>query len=430
MRKITAAALVLLAVMLAITGCSKKEAASGGSSGGSGGTVTLRFWSHQNIPWNDSNEGFIAGFQKENPNIKIEYEAFPYEDFEQKTQTSLLSKSGGADIYELWGGWALDFTSTGALAVVPDKFINELKADSYEPVLAAFNYNGKYYGVPIEFNAEYGGMLVLKPFFDSHNIKYPTTWNEMISIAKANTVSRNNFFDVRGFDFLGADTMTYTYLSMILSKGGNYLEDGGHRFNFDTPIAREALSTLRNYIVVDKITNLDGFTNTEGVEYGVFNGVTLQAPRGMWTIPTGKETYGVELGTDFDYIPSPFYGDQKKWAAETGWGLVVNGGSAHQEEAWKFVEYLLRPENILQNAIDRGNIPPRKSVARDPKYLAAVPFAKPVLDVLEGASFVGYINTDVMKNAIDNAFVDYVEGGASLDATITRINNELNEYAQ
>jgi multiple sugar transport system substrate-binding protein len=415
---------LLAAVLVIITGCSK-----GGGSGS--GTVTLRYWTHQNVPWNNSNDELAAGFMKENPDIKIVIEAFPYADFEQKTQTALISKTGGADIFELWGGWALDFAPTGALAPVPDIFINELKADSYEPVLAAFFYDGKYYGVPIEFNAEYGGMLVLKPYFDEHNIKYPVTWDEMINIAKANAVIENGVMTLRGFDYVGSDTLTFTYLSMILSKGGSYLEDGGHRFNFNTPIAREAMQKLCDYILVDKITSIDAFLGENlGVDHYIFIGESLMAPRGMWTIPTGKEMYDVDLGVDFDYIPSPFYGPEKKWAAETGWGLVVNAGTQYPDEAWKFVEYCLRPENIMKNVVARGNIPPRKSVAKDPAYLAAIPYAKPEVDALDGASFIGYINTDVMKEEMNNTLLDIVQNGVSVEAALQNLTGKLNERAQ
>jgi multiple sugar transport system substrate-binding protein len=423
MRKIVVLVAGLLIAIAAITGCSNR--------GSERGKVILRFWSHQNVPWNINNEEFIAGFMEENPGISIEYEAFPYGDFEQKTQTALISKTGGADIFELWGGWVLDFSPTGALAPVPEQFINELKADSYEPVLASFFYDGKYYGVPIEFNAEYGGMLVLKPYFDSHNIKYPSTWDEAIGIAREHAVTRNGVMELRGFDYIGSDTLLFTYLSMILSKGGTYLEDGGHRFNFNTPIAREALQKLRDYILVDKITSIDAFLGgNPGVDYYVFMGESLMAPRGMWTIPTGKEMYDAELGVDIDYIPSPFYGPEKKWAAETGWGLVVNSGTSHPDEAWKFVEYCLRPENIFKSVVARGNIPPRRSVAKDPAYLAAIPYAKPIVDVLDGASYVGYINTDVMKEELDNAFIDMIQNGVSVEATLQRFTDNANARAK
>jgi multiple sugar transport system substrate-binding protein len=426
--KFAIVSLLAVAVLSFATGCSKKEEASGG---GGGGTKNLRFWTHQNVPWNDSNDALAAGFMKENPDIKLEIEAFPYADFEQKTQTALASKTGGADIFELWGGWILDFAPSGALSPAPDHLIDAIKNDCYDPVLKGVSHNGKYYGVPIEFNQEGAGLLINKPWFEEHGIAYPTTWDEMIDIARKNRIYNNGEFELKGWNFISNDTLVFTYTAMIVSKGGNYLENDGHKFNFETPIAKEALQTLANYVTVDHLTDIStflgsGFDN----EYEIFLGTGLMAPRGFWTIPTGKEMYGVEWGKDFDYIALPFYGPEKKWVAETGWSQVVNAGTQYPEEAWKFVEYCHRTENLIQMAIDRGMIPPQKTAATSPVYLSALPYAKPIVDSLDGAQHIGYINTDVMKVSLVNVFVDMVQNGVSVDAAVKRLTEECNAVAK
>jgi multiple sugar transport system substrate-binding protein len=419
-----AAVLALMAIALFVAGCSKQE------SSGNGKKSTLKLWSHQNEVWNISNEKLIAGFQKENPNITIEYEAFPYGDFEQKTQTSLISKSGGADIYEIWGGWVLDFAPTNALAPVPDSFINTLKQDSYEMVLAGFEYGGNYYGVPIELNQEGSGLLVLKPWFEEHGIVYPKTWNEMINIARKYRVYNNDgTFTMEGFDFINDSTLTKMYASMIVSKGGIFYENG--KFNFDTPIAKEALQTLVDYVRVDHLCDIEAFLGGGfGNEYGVFNGIALMACKGFWTIPEAKEMYGSEYGVDFDYIALPFYGPEEKWVAETGWGYSVNASSQHLDEAWEFVKYCLRPENLIQLCIDRGSLPPQKSVATSSTYLAAVPFAKPIVDILDGVVYLGRINTEILKKIICDAFVDMVQNGTTVDIAAQKINSEIAKYTK
>ena len=417
----------LFALLLAVTmtaaifaGCN-----SGSASSGSGGEqIKLQYWTHLEEPWNDSDDEMIAAFEKKYPNITIERESFPYDEFESKTMTSLQSKSGGADIYKLWGGWAIDFAPTGAFAAAPDKFYDELKADCYAPVLGAFEYGGKLYGVPLEFNAEWGGMLVYKPYFDEHGLKYPTKWDEMISLAAVHSEYSGDVFEMRGFDFISWDSMPYIYLQMILSSGGQYVTSGDD-FNFDTPIAIETLQTLANYVTVDKLTNITGLTGGDDIENfdQIFLGKALMAPRGIWTIPVGIYDYEVEFGKDFDYVATPFYGSQKKWAAETGWGLAVNANSANSEAAWKFVEFLMEAGNLRKINADCGMIPPRKSVAKN--FASDMPAAKPILDVLEGAQFIGHINTDILKEAIIDAFVDMVQNGTPADVAVLDINDAL-----
>lgn len=421
-RKLICLLLALMLPGLLLTGCQKSQTTKGKVSDGE--PITLKYWTHLETPWNISNDKLIAAFEDEYPDIKIEVEAYPYDDFEQKVQTSLLSKSGGADIYELWGGWAYEFAPTGVFSPVPDELLNDLLDDCYEPVLGAFEHDGAYYGVPMEFNAEYGGMLVNKPYFDKHNLSYPNTWDEMISLATKNSVSKGDIFDMRGFDFISFDSLPYTWLSMILSSGGTYLE--GDTFNFDTPIAKETLKQLVDYVKVNKVTNIEGLSGSDIENFHwLFLDQALMVPRGIWSIPVGEEEFDITYGEEFDYVPMPFYGTEKRWAAETGWGLAVNSGSANTEAAWKFISFCLRPENLIQLNIDRGMIPPRKSVAHDPAYVKAVPYAKPILDVLDGAAFVGPINTDVLKESICNMYADIIQNNTPIDAAVAKLNQDI-----
>lgn len=421
-RKLLCLLLALMMPALLLTGCQKNQASTDKSADGK--TITLKYWTHQETPWNDSNDKLIAAFEKENPDIKIDVEAYPYDDFEQKVQTSLLSKSGGADIYELWGGWAYQFAPSGVFSPVPDELIKDLKNDCYPPVLGAFEYNGAYYGVPMEFNAEYGGLLVNKPFFEKKKLTYPATWDEMINLATKYSVSKDDVFDMRGFDFISFDSLPYTWLSMILSSGGTYLD--GDTFNFDTPIAKETLQKLVDYVKVNKVTNIEGLAGSDIENFHwLFLDQALMVPRGIWTIPVGQDEYDVKYGKDFDYVPMPFYGSEKRWAAETGWGLAVNSTSKNTEAAWKFVSFCMNPENLLQLDIDRGLIPPRKSVAHDPNFVKAVPYAKPILDVLDGASYIGPVNTDVLKESICNMYADIIHNNTPIDTAIAKLNQDI-----
>ncbi|MCL1895689.1 MAG: extracellular solute-binding protein [Clostridiales bacterium] len=422
MRKLIVMMAVAALILGLLAGCggNSKDTAS------QDGKTVLTYWAHSDEDaWNESDEAMIAAFQKENPDIIVEREAFPYDDFEQKVMTSFMSKSGGADIYMMWGGWAVDYASTGVFAPVPDEFIADLKGDCYEPVLGALEFEGKYYGVPLEFNAEWGGLLVNKAYFDEHGIAYPKDWDDMIRIGTENSVSSGEVFDMRGFDFISFDTLPYIWMQMILSSGGAFYD--GESFDFATPLAKETLQKLVDYVTVDRMTNIECLTGGEIENHDwLFSGEALMAPRGMWTIGSGINDYELEYGVDFEYIQTPFYGPQKLWAAETGWSLGVNSSSANIDAAWKYVEFCLEPENLLQINIDCGMIPPRKSVAHDPDYVAAVPYAAPILDCLDGASFIGYFNTDTLKEAICNMYVDIVLNGTGVDDAVSELNDELN----
>jgi multiple sugar transport system substrate-binding protein len=422
--------LALTAVFLAfsVIGCTGDDDAATDDSAvvATDDQVVLTFWTHIDNVWQEQQKQIIADFEADNPDIKIQLEAFPYDDFEAKTQTSLISHEGGADIYSLWGGWAVDYASTGAFAPVPADFVAEMKTDSYEPVLGAFEYDGNYYGVPLEFNNEYGGMLVDTPKFQELGIDYPATWEEMIEIARDNTVMRGTTFEYRGFDFPAWDALTYTWISMILSSGGQYMD--GDDFNFDTPIGVETMQTLADYIKVDKITNIDGITNAEEQEpyQWFYLGESMMVPRGPWVVPEGEAEYDLVYGEDFEFVSMPFYGSEPKFAAETGWGLAVNANSKNQEAAWKFIEFWSEKERLLEYNIATGMIPPYKSLAHDPRFVEALPYMAPIVEILDGGQFIGYFNTDVLKEGVANMFVDIIENGTPVATAVHDLDASLN----
>jgi len=441
MRRLIGLLLILVLTVGLAAGCGKTDGDTGGGAtdGGAGGGATdggaasdivLTYWTHNDEDaWNESDAAMIAAFEAANPGVKIQHEAFPWDEYEAKIMTSLQSKSGGADIYKIWGGWVLDYADAGVFDPVPDALVSGMINDCYPPVLGALEYNGAYYGLPLEFNAEWGAMLVLKTYFDEHDLSYPDTWAEMIDIAKEHSVSSGDIFEMRGLDFVSFDTVPYIWLQMILSSGGSYLVDGGTGVDFDTPIAKETLQVLIDYLTVYNLTNLDCLTGASESENfnNLFLGEALMAPRGMWTIG-GAEEYDMELGVDFDYVATPFYGQKKAWAAETGWSLSVNSAGANKDAAWKFIEFMTDPDNLLQINIDCGMIPPRKSVAHDPDYLAAVPHAEPILNVLDGAQFIGHFNSDVLKEGICNMVVAIVVEGMGIDDAIAELNDFVSSH--
>lgn len=420
MKKLIACTLSLI-LALTLTGC-------GNDTPSDSNQTVLTFWGHQNEPWNASYQRIAAEFEAENPDIKINFEFFPYDQFESKVQTSLISKGGGADIYELWGGWGLDFASTGALAPIPEALGKQIIEDSYPSSTGALIYEDHLYGLPMEFNIENGAMLVNKNLMEELNLTVPTTWAELRETARLATVKEGNAFKYKGFDFVNWDSVPYTFISMILSSGGEYLNEDGS-FNIQTPEAKAALNELYEMVAVDGVTDMEGLaggSNLEGYQQ-LFAGTTVMVPRGPWTIAEGSTSFGLSYGTDFDYVSMPFFTEKPAFAAETGWSMAVNGSSEKQEAAFKFIEYFFQDEVILQHNVDCAMIPAKKSVAHNPEFVEKMPFAAPLIEILDSARFIGYFNTDQFKEQVNNTFTDFVSGKiANVDEALAQMEANLN----
>lgn len=413
--------MISLFMLTSLVGCS-------GSDTSDSETIKLTFWGHQNEAWNESYRQIGESFMVENPGIEITFEFFPYDQFESKVQTSLISKEGGADMYEMWGGWGVDFASTGALAQMPDTLAQDVIDNVYPSTIGALMFDGKLYGLPLEFNIENGGLLVNKQLLKDNNIEIPTTWDQLVDAGSKLTKAEDGIITQKGFDFVNWDSVPYLFLSMILSTGGEYLDENG-KFTLQTPQAKVALQELYDMVVVDKVTDLEGLVgggDLEGYQQ-LYAGRNALVPRGPWVISEGEGSFGLEYGVDFDYVAMPWFGDKVAFAAETGWALSVNGSSEQQEAAYKFLEYFYQDENLLAHNVAATQIPAKISVAQDPELINLMPFAKPLVGILDDAQFIGYFNTDQFKEAVNNMFVDLVMGTIpSVDEALVSLEDHLN----
>ena len=396
-----------------------------------GAETTVTFWTHQNAAWNASYEGMIAEFEAAYPDIKIEYTNFPYNDFEAKIQTSLIVGEVGADVYEVWGGWMIDFVDTGILSETPEAFVAELRGDAFEPVLGTLQKDGKIYGAPLEFNVEYGGLLVNIGLFEESGIEYPTTWQEVLDIASEVAVPDGEAMIMRGLEFGNEDNILACFLSMILQKGGKYLMDDG-TINLATPEAIEAMEELVSYITVLGVTNLDCTTGSQGIGSHEFLSMdeAFMVVRGPWVISACEEEYGRVFGEEIGYIAQPpFYpGVTQYWVAETGWSLCVPKNTQVADEAWTFIEFLLEPERLARHNINCAQIPPLASAASDPEYLEKMAYMKPLLDILPYASFIGPFNTDIIKPYLTTMFTAVVSNDgtyASVEDALQKLTADL-----
>jgi len=382
--------------------------------------TTVKFWSHVNVAWNDSWKALIADFEAANPDIKIEYTQFPYDEMSAKTQTALMAGEAGADVYEVWGGWMLDFAAAGARAEMPAELLGDIADDCYEPVLGSMTVDGKVYGAPLELNIEYGGLMVNKTLFEEAGLAYPTTWEEVMSIAKQVAVKDGETMTMRGLEFAGNDGLFFIWQALILQMGGELFDAEG-KLNLNTEIAAEALAELVSWIAEDGVTNLDTNTGAQGIDMHGFLGIDecFMVQRGPWAISDVVASYGGVLGETFDYIPQPafFEGVEQKWAAETGWYLAIAEKSEVKDAAWKFVEFVMQPENLVKHNLACDQIPPRKSVANSAEYIEAKPYMENVLETLNHVVYTGAYNTDIVKAYMQQAFMSLVNGdGTYADA--------------
>ncbi|MBQ4361720.1 MAG: extracellular solute-binding protein [Lachnospiraceae bacterium] len=431
-KKIIAIAAVLamtVGLMASLTACG----GSGSSGGGKEGEAqTLTLWTHNDEDsWNESYQGIVDAYNAEHPDVQINIESFPYDEYESKVQTALMSKEGGADLYELWGGWGVDYAPSGALEQLPEDMEKDVRDNCYENTYGALESDGHLFGIPMEYNIECGGLIVNLKLMEEAGAEIPKDWNELMQAAKMGTKMKGDDVEVKGFDFVNWDGVMYLWTSMILSQGANYLNEDG-TFNVTSDEAKKAWEELAALVTDDKVTTLSGLDDGSDIEgyQELYAGQAMMVPRGPWCLAEGQNDFGLEFGKDYSYVEMPFYSDEKKFATETGWSMAVAAGLSDEKKAaaFDFLNYFFSDEVIMSHNLACGQIPAKKEVAQSDEYLKSFEYAAPLVPILDGGQFIGLFNTDVFKENVNNVFSAYCKDQyESTDAALAELEKKLNE---
>ena len=214
MKKIIALALVLCMV-LAMFACTSKPASSGEEK------TVLKLWciateSDGNRP---AYLKAIEEYEKANPNVKIEMEAYENESYKTKIKAAMMGgdTSDLPDIFFSWsGGFLGEFVNAGR-AYCLDDYFKAYEGQLPESMLSTTTYNGKHYGVPTTFNivAMYANMDLLAQVGWNH---VPETYEDLTACCDKLVAA-----GITPFGCAGKETWCVTeYLEPIMIKSIGY----------------------------------------------------------------------------------------------------------------------------------------------------------------------------------------------------------------
>ncbi len=375
----------------------KKEDKETAGSEGEKETITL---------WANKNEGayddLIKEFEDKFPQYKVELTEWSYGDFSDKVMTSLMPDSEGADVYYLWNDWIKEAITSGAVSEIPEELAAEVEEDFLPAAKEGYKKGDTYYGVPIESNCEYGGMVVNKKLFEDNNLKYPVTWEELRAISKQVAVKEGEVMKMRGFDCIDWDALLNNYLAMILQQGGEYIMEDGS-VDFATEEGIKAFDEIKS-MIMDGENSLESVTDWNSTYHMVYEGTGYMGSVGTWALASAAEV-GKTVGVDVEYIPTPLYGDELRYAAESGWGLIVPEKCEKKEAAWEFVKFWTEKENLQKYNEEQSQLPARKSICEDAGFRESCKDYEFVLDILPKGEYIGYYDTTAMRYAVINAMI-------------------------
>ena len=396
------------------------------------GKITLKVWAHQAPAFNEADKRMIEAFKKENPDVEIKYETFPWDVYIQTLQTSMPAGTT-ADVIHLPGGYTCNYGLGGQLLEVPGDMLSmaQAKETYFAAPLGGQTCNGKIFGLPSEYNLEYGGAYVNESAFKKAGLTYPPdwkSWDDLIATSKKLVVMEGATMTKAGLHYSNSDQLYTYFLSGILQQGASYFAEDGKHFKFDSPESIKTIALLAKMAKEDKLvdpTTFNADNNWVGESFAQGNvGIGVL---GSWYAGDAK---GAHPDLKFDYVSlPPMFGSEHKFVSVGGWARVVGKGSKHADLAWKLAMFMANnKDNALLFNTTTATVPAMKVVAADAKLLEKAPFLKATLALLPNGAYQGEL-TDAGQLEFDiiyPALLKALKGEFTPEEAAKTIHEEAN----
>jgi multiple sugar transport system substrate-binding protein len=317
---------------------------------------------------------------KEMTGIDVTIDTYGFEDLFNKTLTASAAHTGEYDVYQFHFPDMALFDERGYMADVSDwvkRDAAEMKLDDIHPSLqdSHMKYKGKWYGVPTHV----GSMTFYyrKDIFEKEGYKIPTTWEDVMEIAK--DVEKKYAPDMRGFVFMGrADIQgAATYMNFLGAYGGDFANPETFEPTINSPEALKAMTMLKDLVAY----SVEGSPSYGFDEAHVAFQQGRAAMLPFWD--SGDGFFSDEEQSDIigKWAVAPMPGGR---ATNGGWSVQISADSPNPEAAWEFLKWLVSPE------MERRLVPMkpscRTSILTDSEF-EKYPSYRGFYNVLEGNPF-------------------------------------------
>lgn len=416
MKKVLSVALTG-AMAFSLAACGSKEKAED-SKGGDEKGVTLEFqqWWGVELPEGALDE--ICQKFTDDTGIKIELLSNPYAD--TKTQIAAGAAAGTmADVVGLDGSWVYDFAKQGSIS----NLTKLMEKDGYDvsQLSDQIKYEGNTYMIPVVNFAYplYVNMDILKK---AGVEKVPTTWTEFMDACEKITSKTDAAAYAIPLSSEAPNGIQNQFMSWVWASGGSMLNEGkpGLKGNETVKAVTDLFKEMSEKGYLAKGVNA---MKEQDMVNEFQNGRLAFMVDGISHLTLIKEE---APDLNFDYAPMPVKDGyaEKSGLDVANWGIGIASNCEHQEEAMKFVEYLMSPE-VNAELAQLANAFPGNSTS-EPDYSSNDELFKKAYDIFGKGyainEFTGAPTSEDLMRSFNEQFVLYLDGDtASADEMLNEV---------
>jgi multiple sugar transport system substrate-binding protein len=311
-------------------------------------------------------------FHAEHPNITVKFQNVPAEEASQKL-TAQIAGGNPPDAAYVDASTVASFASRKTLTNL-DGYVSRsdvIEPNDYVPAFKVSTvFDKSMYGLP--FDGESTALFYRTDLFKAAGITAPPkTWEEFAADAAALTKPEQKQY---GYALFAPESAYYWY-PWLWQSGGKLLSDDGKQVLFNSA---EAKKSADFYVGLTKYAPKD-FLNSNSYD-------------GRVSFATGKVGMYMAGAWFAGVLDGEFPKIKGKWAAAplpkgssgcattiAGDSLVLFKSGKNQDAAWKWIEFLSKPENVAQWTFkSKGStlLPPRTSLLESADLKKSKPILK------------------------------------------------------
>ena len=397
-----------------------------------GKDVSLTMWQHTYPPLNEWTSGHIDTFVAEHPNISVDLEIVPFEEYNQKILTALAGRQA-PHIFEADDYTIPQFIADGVIAPIQPSLLGfeslEAMRDAWEgESLELLIDDEVLYGIPYDWESPVVGYNPGLWEAVGQDPEAPATWDEFLAAASqiSEADDAGNLL-TSGFSFVhGIDVYYQIQGSQLLEMAGAaLLNEDQTAAAINSPEAQQVFELWRDAIHEYKVTK-PGFTSTfYTTEFGegrVGSGYMLVWANSILA-PAGF-VYGENLG--IRRLPTFDNGSGKTRSYAWNWTFDTGNSPEETVAAHMLMDHLSQQgDTFLTNA---GLINPRKGWRDRLTEEDLAPYAEITESLLESVPVKSHPKFNEIWAPVISVFKAVeLDANADIPALLAEAESEINE---
>lgn len=303
----------------------------------------------------------VADFEAEHPNIKVELELPPGDQYWDKLQTEFAG-GNAPDITVNQMDWVIPGASRGMFVDLNPLMAEDgvSQDDYFYPMDLEWSYEGGMYGAILYAGGQ--ANYVNTDLLEAAGLEFPAedwTWDDMLEYAKAMTNPDENQWGIN----MTPLQPPYWSTSFIHGAGGTVLNDAKDQCTLTTPEAQAGLQFVADLILVHEVMPPPGAF--DGQDNPFLTGKIGILMGGTWQ---EGDIRASDINWDFATMPvNANTGLRNVQLGSNAWSILST--SEHVPEAWELVKYLSGEEG--QRILMNFGVPGLTSMVESAEYSEA-----------------------------------------------------------